>query len=67
MEIFRLKGVVCVEGSERRHVIQAVQEIYDMVEVAEWGDSEDRVTRLVVIGQGLDRGSLQEGLSRTAL
>lgn len=64
MEIFRLKGVVCVEGSGRKHVIQAVQEIYDMVEVAEWGE-EARVTRLVVIGQGLDREVLQGGLELT--
>lgn len=55
-DILRIKGFLHVTGKEMRHVVQAVgsriQRYYDRP----WRDDEDRLSRLVVIGEkGLDR------------
>jgi cobalamin biosynthesis protein CobW len=55
-DILRIKGFLHVTGKDMRHVVQAVgariQRYYDRP----WRDGEERLSRLVVIGEkGLDR------------
>jgi G3E family GTPase len=63
-DIFRSKGVLCVEGSEERFVFQGVHMQLAMGSSADggarpWGADEERVNRLVFIGRNLDREALQ--------
>ena len=60
--IFRIKGLLHVEGSERKHILQGVHEIYDVVEGPAWAPGEDRRSKVVLIGRGLDRRALERGL-----
>ncbi|CAG9461761.1 unnamed protein product [Pedinophyceae sp. YPF-701] len=65
-DIYRMKGVLFVDGQARKGVFQAVHELYDIVEGGEWGDGEVPRTRVVVIGRNLDRARLQAGLDACA-
>jgi G3E family GTPase len=64
-DIFRLKGLVALEGDARRNVLQAVHRLMEIRPADPWG-AETRSSRLVFIGRGLDKGALEQGL-RSAL
>ncbi len=57
-DLFRIKGIVAVAGSERRHVLQAVHRQLDLHAGEPWLDAP-RESKLVFIGRNLDRARLQ--------
>lgn len=57
--IMRAKGVVAVDGSPRRVLVQAVNDMFDTAETTLWGDDDLRVTRLVLIGRSLEADQLK--------
>ena len=59
-DIFRMKGILNVEGSDRRFVFQGVHMLLDAVQDRPWGDAR-RSSELVFIGRNLDRDALSEG------
>eukprot|EP00736_Rhodelphis_marinus_P004333 Rmarinus@m.29377 len=61
MEIFRMKGVVCSKGNERKIVFQGVHTLFDYEEGEPWKLSEKRLNRLVFIGRNLDENALRNG------
>ncbi|EFJ50457.1 hypothetical protein VOLCADRAFT_88817 [Volvox carteri f. nagariensis] len=52
-EIYRMKGLLCVEGSEKKYMLQAVYELYEVVSGPDWQPGEVRATRVVIIGRNL--------------
>lgn len=66
LDIFRIKGLLTVEGSTRKWVLQAVHELYDVVEGPEWGVQvgEQRNSKIVFIGRHLDGPRLQSELEQ---
>ena len=60
-DIFRLKGIVALEGDPRRNVLQAVHRLMEIRPADPWG-AEAPSSRLVFIGRGLDRAALEKGL-----
>jgi G3E family GTPase len=64
--ILRLKGIVNVQGHERRLVVQGVHMLLEGEPQRPWGPQEARSTRLVFIGRGLDAAALQAGLQACA-
>jgi G3E family GTPase len=68
-DIFRIKGLLSVEGSASKWVLQAVHELYDVTEGPAWGAAEaegKRHSKLVFIGRHLDRAALLRGLEGCA-
>ncbi|MCT9118284.1 GTP-binding protein [Cupriavidus gilardii] len=61
-DLFRIKGIVAVAGSGRRHVLQAVHRQLDLHAGEAWLDAP-RDSKLVFIGRNLDRGRLQTMLA----
>ncbi len=61
-DIFRLKGIIEIEGEKRRVVFQAVHMQFEGRPDRAWRDDEDRTCTLVVIGRNLDAKELREGL-----
>jgi G3E family GTPase len=61
-DIFRMKGVLALAGSEDRFVFQGVHMLFDGRADRPW-NSEPRHSRLVFIGRELDRRELERGLS----
>jgi G3E family GTPase len=60
-DIFRMKGVLCVKGTNKRLVFQGVHMLFDAKFDREWKGDENRTNTLVFIGKNLDRATLTEG------
>jgi len=61
-DIFRMKGILAMAGSDRRFVFQGVHMLFDGRPDRPWGDVPRR-SQVVFIGKGLDREALREGLT----
>jgi G3E family GTPase len=59
-DIFRMKGVLAVQGDDRRFVFQGVHMLFDGLPDRPWRPDEARVNRLVFIGRDLDRAELTD-------
>jgi len=59
--ILRAKGIIDVQGENRRLVFQAVHMILEGDLQREWGESERRWSRAVFIGRELDEAALRAG------
>jgi G3E family GTPase len=59
-DIFRMKGVLNVQGEDRRQVFHGVHMMFDAQSERPWGNAE-RVNQLVFIGRDLDRAELEAG------
>jgi len=62
-DIFRMKGVLCVQGSNKRLVFQGVHMLFDAKFDREWTLGEARANTLIFIGRNLDRTVLNEGFN----
>ncbi len=60
-DIFRLKGILQVQGDERRHVLQGVHRILELKPSTPWGE-ETPESKLVFIGRNLKAEQLRERL-----
>jgi G3E family GTPase len=58
-DIYRMKGVLAVKGSNKRLVFQGVHMLFDAKFDREWG-SDPRHNTLVFIGKNLDRAALTD-------
>eukprot|EP01024_Parvocaulis_polyphysoides_P067588 TRINITY_DN8097_c1_g1_i2.p1 TRINITY_DN8097_c1_g1~~TRINITY_DN8097_c1_g1_i2.p1 ORF type:complete len:337 (+),score=46.89 TRINITY_DN8097_c1_g1_i2:95-1012(+) len=59
-DIYRMKGVLHIHNTRRKYVLQAVHDLYEIVEgQQEWQIDEPRVSRVVVIGKGLNKQKLE--------
>ncbi|HKB90869.1 MAG TPA: GTP-binding protein [Opitutaceae bacterium] len=58
-DIYRMKGVLAVKGSDKRLVFQGVHMMFDGKFDRPWG-AENRHNTLVFIGKNLDRSALNE-------
>ncbi|WP_339913541.1 GTP-binding protein [uncultured Brevundimonas sp.] len=64
--ILRAKGIIDVEGEDRRLVFQAVHMILEGDLQREWGPDERRWSRAVFIGRDLDEAALKAGFEACA-
>ncbi|MBJ7447426.1 MAG: GTP-binding protein [Brevundimonas sp.] len=64
--ILRAKGIIDVQGEDRRLVFQAVHMILEGDLQREWGISERRWSRAVFIGRDLDEAALKAGFESCA-
>ncbi|MBS2012891.1 MAG: GTP-binding protein [Deltaproteobacteria bacterium] len=60
-DIFRMKGILDIRGSENRFVFQGVHMLFDGREDRPWRPGEVRGSDLVFIGRNLDREALTRG------
>lgn len=64
--ILRAKGIIDVDGEDRRLVFQAVHMILEGDLQREWGATERRWSRAVFIGRDLDEADLRKGFEACA-
>jgi G3E family GTPase len=62
-DILRSKGILAFEGEDTRYVVQAVHMMADGEMQRAWRADEPRLSRLVLIGRGLDKASLEAGFA----
>ncbi|MGE0400283.1 MAG: GTP-binding protein [Kofleriaceae bacterium] len=60
-DIFRMKGILDIAGSDRRFVFQGVHMLFDGRADTSWGEQPHR-SQVVFIGKRLDRDELRTGL-----
>ncbi len=61
-DLYRLKGVLAIQGFPERYVIQGVHALFEGQVDREWAQGERRGSKLVFIGKGLDADELRAGL-----
>jgi len=59
-DLYRLKGILSIEGRPRRYVFQGVHMLLDGQEDRPWAEGEPRVSQMVLIGKNLNRAELEE-------
>lgn len=62
-DIFRMKGIVAIDGNPARVVFHSVHLVSEFTKGELWGDSEQKVSRIVFIGRNLDSAAIKRGLS----
>ncbi|WJX87579.1 hypothetical protein P8452_69756 [Trifolium repens] len=60
-DLYRMKGVLSVDGSEQRYVFQGVHTMLDDSPGKTWEPQEKRINKLVFIGRNLDETALRKG------
>jgi G3E family GTPase len=60
-KIYRMKGILNVEGRDHRFVFQGVHMLFDGKADRPWKSGEMRKNQLVFIGKELDRDALMKG------
>lgn len=60
-DLYRLKGVLAVDGDDRRFVLQGIHRMFDLAPSAPWG-RDRRTSKIVFIGRDLDRTELTRAL-----
>mmetsp|Transcript_34255 Transcript_34255/g.101811 ORF Transcript_34255/g.101811 Transcript_34255/m.101811 type:complete len:424 (-) Transcript_34255:408-1679(-) len=61
-DIYRVKGLLQIAGSDSKHVVHAVYELYNISDGGVWQEGQVPGTKIVVIGRNLKVDQLQEWL-----
>lgn len=62
--LLRIKGIVAIEGSELPYVVHGIQHLFHPPEILENWPSQDRLSRIVFIVDGLTRDDVEAILAR---
>jgi len=65
-DIFRMKGILSIQGKDEQVVMQGVHMIVDGMVGRPWGAGDRRTSRFVFIGRNLDRQELTSGFESCA-
>ena len=60
-DLFRMKGILAIEGCDDRYVFQGVNALFEGMPDRPWVEGETRRSRLVFIGKDLDSAELMAG------
>ncbi|TKY58484.1 COBW domain-containing protein 2 [Spatholobus suberectus] len=60
-DLYRMKGVLSVDGSDQRYVFQGVHSMLDGCPGKTWEPNEKRINKLVFIGRNLEETALRKG------
>ncbi|XP_057423965.1 uncharacterized protein LOC130717655 [Lotus japonicus] len=60
-DIYRMKGLLSVQGMDERFVFQGVHDIFQGSPERLWGPDEPRTNKIVFIGKNLDAEELEKG------
>lgn len=66
-DIYRMKGLLSVQGMNERFVFQGVHDIFQGSPDRLWGADEPRVNKIVFIGKKLDAQELEKGFKACLL
>lgn len=65
--LWRIKGIVNIDGVRQRLVVQGVNGLLQVNPTTYWRPYEQRSSRLVLIGERIDRGTINDMLDSCAL
>jgi len=61
-QLYRYKGVLSIDSQPHKIIIQGVHMLMEVVQGEKWKEEEEKVSKIVFIGQNLDRYSIENGL-----
>jgi G3E family GTPase len=64
LDIFRLKGVLSIDGDDARWIAQGVHMLVTAERDRPWSEREERTSQMVFIGRNLDRAELEAGFEK---
>ena len=59
-DIFRMKGILHIDGQDERYVFQGVHMLFDIQPQRSWSPDEQPHSEMIFIGRNLDQSLLQE-------
>ncbi|MCM8525303.1 MAG: GTP-binding protein [Lentisphaeraceae bacterium] len=59
--IYRMKGIINISGREEKLIFQSVHRLFEDAVGEKWESGEEKVSKIVFIGEGLDEKELHEG------
>merc|ERR1719498_1633160 len=59
-KIYRMKGILAIEGQAQNFVLQGVHELWDLQPGAPWEDAATRKSKIIFIGKDLDRAAIKK-------
>ena len=59
--IYRMKGIINVEGREEKLIFQSVHRLFEDAIGPKWEKGEEKISKIVFIGEKLDKEELQTG------
>ena len=62
--VYRVKGILNVEGEENRYILQAVNKAFSILEGSPWKQEEERLNELVFIGKEINSEELEMSLHK---
>ena len=65
--IYRMKGIISVKNKDHKLVFQSVHRLFEDKTGSSWGESEKRLSKIVFIGEKLDKEELTKGFRSTFL
>lgn len=66
-DMYRMKGLLSVQGMDERFVFQGVHDIFQGSPERLWGPDEPRMNKIVFIGKNLDAQELEKGFKACLL
>ena len=69
MDIFRMKGILWIAGEKKRHILQAVHELFDCEpmrndEMTRSEGMDEYLSRIVVIGRDLNEDRIRQSMNK---
>merc|ERR1712174_165876 len=64
VDLFRSKGVLAVQGMEKKFVFQAIHMLFANSQEGAWAEGEERRCKMVFIGKNLSREELTSGFMK---
>jgi G3E family GTPase len=66
-DLLRYKGILNMQGSDDRFVLQGVHMMMEGQPQQQWGKGEERISRIVFIGRNLNENDLRAGFEATTV
>ena len=61
--VYRMKGIIHVAGREEKLIFQSVHRLFEDAIGPKWEDGEEKMSKIVFIGEKLDKEELKKGFS----
>lgn len=61
--VFRVKGILSFAGKGRKVIFHSVRGAFMLEDADEWRDEEERESRLVFIGKGINKNEIEQALT----
>ena len=68
-KIFRMKGIIAVENSDEKYILQAVNDLFECepfehATEGKWDLMEERISKIVIIGKHIDNVEIYDGFEK---